>query len=68
MIIGRGNRNTRTKPATVTFCSPQIPRDLAWGGTQAAPSGSRQLTVRAMVRPPSYSDVCIIMWQREQYS
>jgi hypothetical protein len=28
MMIGRGNRSTRRKPAPVPFCSPQIPHDL----------------------------------------
>jgi hypothetical protein len=25
MKIGRGSRNTRRKPAPITFCPPQIP-------------------------------------------
>jgi hypothetical protein len=28
MIIGRGNRSTRRKPAPVSLCPPQIPHDL----------------------------------------
>jgi hypothetical protein len=28
MMIGRGNRSTRRKPAAVPLCPPQIPRDL----------------------------------------
>jgi hypothetical protein len=28
MMIGRGNRSTRIKPASVPFCPPQIPHDL----------------------------------------
>jgi hypothetical protein len=28
MIIDRGNRNTRSKPAPVPLCPPQIPHDL----------------------------------------
>jgi hypothetical protein len=28
MMIGRGNRSTRGKPAIVPLCSPQIPHDL----------------------------------------
>jgi hypothetical protein len=27
MKIGRGNRNTRTKPAPAPLCPPQIPHD-----------------------------------------
>jgi hypothetical protein len=30
MIIGRGNRNTRRKPATVPLLPQQIPHDLTW--------------------------------------
>jgi hypothetical protein len=44
MRIGRGNRNTRTKSASVPLCSPQIPYDLAWDQTRAAAVGSRRLT------------------------
>jgi hypothetical protein len=36
MKIGRGNRSTRRKPATVPLCLPQIPHDLIWARTQAA--------------------------------
>jgi hypothetical protein len=28
MLIGRGNRSTRRRPAPVPLCSPQIPSDL----------------------------------------
>jgi hypothetical protein len=28
MMIGRGNRSTRRKPAPVPLCPPQIPNDL----------------------------------------
>jgi hypothetical protein len=28
IMIGRGNRNTRRKPAAVPLCPPQIPHDL----------------------------------------
>jgi hypothetical protein len=28
MMIGRGNRSTRRKPALVSLCPPQIPQDL----------------------------------------
>jgi hypothetical protein len=29
MRIGRGNRNTRSKPASVPLCPPQIPHNLS---------------------------------------
>jgi hypothetical protein len=41
MIIGRGNRSTRRKPARVPLCPPQIPHDLTWARTRAAAVGSR---------------------------
>jgi hypothetical protein len=44
MRIGRGNRSTRRKPAPVPLCPPQIPHDLTWARTRAAPVGSRRLT------------------------
>jgi hypothetical protein len=36
MRIGRGNRSTRRKPASVPLCPPQIPHDLTWARTRAA--------------------------------
>jgi hypothetical protein len=30
MMLGRGNRSTRRKPATVPLRQPQIPYDLTW--------------------------------------
>jgi hypothetical protein len=33
MRVGRGNRSTRTKPAPVPLCTPQIPYDLTWART-----------------------------------
>jgi hypothetical protein len=35
MMIGRGNRSTRRKPAPVPLCPPQIPHDLTWVRTRA---------------------------------
>jgi hypothetical protein len=44
MIIGRRNRSTRSKPAPVPFCPPEIiPHDLTWDGPRAAVMGSRRL-------------------------
>jgi hypothetical protein len=42
--IGRGNRNTRRKPAPEPLFPPQIPHDLTWDRTRAAAVGSRRLT------------------------
>jgi hypothetical protein len=41
--IGRGNRNTRRKPAPVPLL-PQIPHDLTWARTRAAVVRNRRLT------------------------
>jgi hypothetical protein len=51
MRIGRGNRCTRRKPASVPLCLPQIPHDLTRARTRAAAVGSRRLTAWAMARP-----------------
>jgi hypothetical protein len=51
MSIGRGNRSTRRKPASVPLCPPQIPHDLTWARTGAVEVGSRRLTAWAMARP-----------------
>jgi hypothetical protein len=44
MRIGRGNRSTRRKPASVPLCALQIPHDLTWAGTRASAVGSWRLT------------------------
>jgi hypothetical protein len=44
MMIGRGNRNTRRKPAPVPLCPPQTPHALPWTRTLAAAMGSERLT------------------------
>jgi hypothetical protein len=44
MMIGRGNRSTRRKPAPVLLCPPQTPH-AARTETRAATVGSQQLTV-----------------------
>jgi hypothetical protein len=43
MRIGRGNRRTRRKPASVSLCPPVIPHDLTWDLTRADEVGSRRL-------------------------
>jgi hypothetical protein len=53
MTIGRGNRSTWRKPATIPFCPPQIPHELTWDRTRAAAVGTRRLTTLAMARPSS---------------
>jgi hypothetical protein len=42
-MIGRGNRNTRSKPAQVSLCAPQTPH-AARTRTRAAAVGSQRLT------------------------
>jgi hypothetical protein len=42
-MIGRGNRSTRRKPATVPLCPPQTPH-AAQTRTRAAAVGSQSLT------------------------
>jgi hypothetical protein len=44
MRIGRGNGNTRRKPASVPLCPPQIPHVLNRTRTRAAAVGSWRLT------------------------
>jgi hypothetical protein len=44
MLIGKGNRSTRGKPAPVPLCPPQIPHDLTHAQTRAAAVGSRRLS------------------------
>jgi hypothetical protein len=39
MRIGRGNRNTRRKPAPVPLCPPQIPHDLTPGSNPGRRGG-----------------------------
>jgi hypothetical protein len=51
MRIGRGNRDTRRKPAPVLLCPPQIPRDQTRAQTPAAAVESQRLAALAVVRP-----------------
>jgi hypothetical protein len=51
IIIDRGNRSTRRKPAPESLCPARIPHDLTWAWTLAAAVGSRQLTAWVMPRP-----------------
>jgi hypothetical protein len=44
MKVGRGNRNTRRKPASTPLCPPQIPLDQTQARTWAAAVGSHRLT------------------------
>jgi hypothetical protein len=43
-MIGRGNRSTQRKHATVPRCPPQIPLDLILARTGASAVGSPRLT------------------------
>jgi hypothetical protein len=54
MMIGRGNRSTRRKPAPIPLCPPQTPH-AARTQTRAAVVGSQQLTASATAR--SYPSV-----------
>jgi hypothetical protein len=51
MRIGKGNRSTQRKPASVPLCPPQIPHNLTWTRTRPAALGSRLLTAWALARP-----------------
>jgi hypothetical protein len=50
-MIGKGNRSTQRKPASLPFCLPQIPHDLTRTWTLAASVGSWWLTTWAMLWP-----------------
>jgi hypothetical protein len=50
MMIGRGNRSTRIKPAPVPLCPPQTPL-AARTRTRAVAVGSQRLTASATARP-----------------
>jgi hypothetical protein len=50
MMIGRGNRSTRRKPALVLLGPPQSPH-AARTRIRAAAVGSQRLTLRATARP-----------------
>jgi hypothetical protein len=50
MMIVRGNRSTRRRPAPVPLCSPQTPH-AARTRTRAAAVGSQRLTAWATARP-----------------
>jgi hypothetical protein len=49
MMIGRGNRSARRKPAPVPLCPPQN-RHAAWTRTRTAAVGSQQVTAWATAR------------------
>jgi hypothetical protein len=53
MKIGRGDRNTRRKPAAAPRCPPQIPHYQTRARSWAAAVGSQRLTAWAMTRPTS---------------
>jgi hypothetical protein len=59
MRIGRGNRSTWRKPASVLLCPPQIPHDLTWAQTRATEVGSQRLTAWAMAQPQCFRNWCI---------
>jgi hypothetical protein len=57
--IGRGNRNTRRKPAPAPLCPPQIPHDQTRARTRAAGVGSQRLTAWAMAQPILCVRLCL---------
>jgi hypothetical protein len=46
--IGRGNQSTRSKPAPVPLCLPQIPHELTWARTRSVALGSRPQAQRSL--------------------
>jgi hypothetical protein len=56
MIIGRGNRSTRRKPAPVPLCSPQIPHYQTRARNRAATVGAQRRTAWAMTWPKGTVD------------
>jgi hypothetical protein len=56
IMIGKGNRSTRRKPAPAPLCPPQIPLDQTRGRPRAAAVGSQRLTAWAMARPLKVSN------------
>jgi hypothetical protein len=44
VMIGRGNRSTRRKPASLPLCPPQIPYDPTWARTRAVTVRTQRLT------------------------
>jgi hypothetical protein len=67
MRIGRGNRSTRRKPATVPLCPRQISHDLTWDRTRAAAVGSQRLTAWAMERPLKLFAIVLIIRLNTHY-
>jgi hypothetical protein len=55
MMIGKGNRSIRRKPAPAPHCPPQIPLNQTRVWTQAAAVGRQRLTAWAMARPSLYN-------------
>jgi hypothetical protein len=50
-MLGRGNRNSRRKPAPLPLCPPQIPHDLNWARSQVTVAGGRRLASWAVAWP-----------------
>jgi hypothetical protein len=67
MRVGRGNRSTRRKPASVPIYPPQIPHDLTRARTRAAAVGNRRLTAWAMARPSLYVNIIGYVQKRVLY-
>jgi hypothetical protein len=65
-MIGRGNRNTRRKPAPVPLCLPQTPH-AARTRNQAAAVGSQRLTAWAAARSFVYFSLYIFIYQTRRH-
>jgi hypothetical protein len=61
-MIGRGNRSSRRKPASLPLCPPQTPH-AAWTRTRAAAVGSQRLTAWAAALP---SEDLVELWDIRQ--
>jgi hypothetical protein len=66
-MIGRGNRCTRRKPATLPLCPPQTPH-AARTRTRAATVRSQRLTARATARPAQPSSTNCIFLQNSVFT
>jgi hypothetical protein len=61
VMIGRGNRSTRRKPAPVPLCQPHTPH-AARTRSRAAAVGSQRLTAWATARP--CMDLCCLQFDK----
>jgi hypothetical protein len=70
MMIGRGNRSIRRKPAPVPLCPSQIPHAVRTR-TRAAAVGNQRLAAWAMARPEVQLNIvliCILLPSKKSHS